>query len=225
MLNSHITDKLKTAGSELPDIKNIIFDLGGVIIELHSQDTVEAFKKLGFLDFESIYTQIKQTHLFDLFETGKIPPQAFRIELRKFRNNLSDIEIDQAWNMMIGPMPSFHLPLLRSVKKQYRTFLLSNTNAIHIEYFYHYLNGTYGYNALNDMFDKVYYSHEIGLRKPSQEAFEKVLEDAGIKAHETLFIDDLMANVEGARKAGLWAYHLDNECIRDIFVPQDIIPA
>jgi glucose-1-phosphatase len=217
MLRPHVAQKLGVDEIELQKIKNIIFDLGGVIIEIHYKATIEAFKKLGFNDFENIYSMIKGTHLFDMLETGKIPPQAFRNELRKFDNRLSDPNIDKAWNTMIGEMPSAHLPLLRNLRKTYKTYILSNTNTIHIAYFTAYLERRFGYNPLSDMFDKVYFSHEIGERKPDRQAYEAVLNDAGLKPNETLFIDDLQMNIEGAKKVGLLAYHLDNESITNLF--------
>ncbi len=218
MLHPRVAQKLGITDNELKNIKNIIFDLGGVIVDIRYQATIEAFKKLGFDDFENIYSLIKHTRLFDLLETGKIPAQAFRNELRKFRNHLTDEQINEAWNTMIGDMPTAYLPLLRSVKKNYHTYLLSNTNAIHIDYFIRYLEQKFGYNPLADMFDKVYFSHEIGERKPNREAYEAVLNNAGLIANETLFIDDLPTNIEGARNAGLFAYHLEKESISELFV-------
>jgi putative hydrolase of the HAD superfamily len=218
MLHPRIAQKLGIPEGELHHIKNIIFDLGGVIVEIHYKETIEAFKNIGFQDFENIYSLIKHNRLFDMLETGKIPAQAFRNELRKFRNHLTDEQIDNAWNTMIGNMPSTHLPLLRSVKKEYKTYLLSNTNAIHIDYFIRYLDKKFGYNALADMFDKAYFSHEIGERKPDRQAYETVINDAGLIPNETLFIDDLRINIEGARNVGLLAYHLENESITDLFI-------
>jgi len=218
MLHPHVAQKLGITENELGNIKNIIFDLGGVIIDIRYQTTIEAFKKLGFDDFENIYSLIKQNRLFDMVETGKIPAQAFRNELRKFRNHLTDEQITNAWNTMIGDMPSAHLPLLRCIRKKYKTYLLSNTNAIHIDYFIHYLEQKFGYNAITDMFDKAYFSHEIGERKPDLQSYLAVINDAGLVANETLFIDDLLINIEGARKAGLLGYHLQNESITDLFI-------
>lgn len=217
MLHSRIASKLGIPSDDLKNIKNIIFDLGGVIIDIHYQATIDAFKRIGFDDFENIYSIIKNTPLFDMLETGKIPAQAFRNELRKFKNYLTDEQINAAWNTMIGNMPPDNLSLLRHVRKKYRTYLLSNTNAIHIDYFINYLKQKFGYNPLPDMFDKVYFSHEIGQRKPDKEAFEAVLKDACLSANETLFIDDLKMNISGARSAGLHAYHLENESIRELF--------
>ncbi|MDP4207623.1 MAG: HAD family phosphatase [Bacteroidota bacterium] len=217
MLNPDIARQLNVNEDNLLQVKNIIFDLGGVIINIHYQASIELFKQMGFTDFEGIYTQLKQTHLFDLLETGKIAPQIFRDELRKYNLSISDEQIDQAWNAMIGSMPAEHIPLLMRIRKKYRTFLLSNTNAIHINYFQNYLKQSFGANPLPLMFEHTYYSHDIGERKPNVSAYEFVLNDAGLKASETLFIDDLAANIEGARKAGLLAYHLSDETISDIF--------
>ena len=223
MLHPHVAQKLGVTEGDLLNIKNIIFDLGGVIVEIRYQETINAFKRLGFQDFENIYSLIKHNRVFDMLETGKIPAQAFRNELRKYKNHITDEQINTAWNTMIGNLPSAHLPLLRSIRKEYKTYLLSNTNAIHIEYFIQYLETKFGYNALTDMFDKAYFSHEIGERKPDRQSYETVINDARLKPNETLFIDDLQINIEGARNVGLWAYHLENESITDLFVNESQI--
>jgi putative hydrolase of the HAD superfamily len=217
MMNRIIADKTGMSVGQLAGIKNIIFDLGGVIIDIRQNDTVEQFKAFGFADFETIYTQIKQTHLFDLLETGKIPPQAFRIELRKYHNHLSNEQIDRAWNAMIGEMPENNILLLKTLRQKYRTFLLSNTNAIHMDYLIRHLKAKFGYNPLSEMFEHTYYSHEIGFRKPNTDIYEFVLQNAGLKPEETLFIDDLEANVTGARISGLFSFHLEHNTIADLF--------
>lgn len=216
MENKQEFDNTEENKLELSGIKNIIFDLGGVIIDIHYQKTIEQFKKFGFTDFEAIYSQLKQTHLFDLLETGKIPPQSFRMELRKY-HNLTDKQIDEAWNMMIGDMPYQHVNLLKLLRKRFRVFLLSNTNNIHIDYFLKYLNDKYNGNPLLEMFEHTYYSYEIGYRKPDIQAYNYVLMDAGINATETLFIDDLEENIAGAQKAGLQTFHLTKHSIRTLF--------
>lgn len=218
MFNYSEFEKRGVVKEELSGIKNIIFDLGNVIIDIYFEKTIDDFKKLGFTDFDSIYSQIKQTRIFDLLETGKIPPQAFRMELRKFRNHLTDEQIDQAWSSMIGDMPAAYISLLSALKKNYKVFLLSNTNAIHIDFFIRYLNRKYGYNPLPGMFDYMYFSHEIGYRKPELEAYEHVLRDAGIRASETLFIDDLELNISGARKAGLHTLQLTGCTLASLFI-------
>ena len=217
MLNQRVFNRLEISDIEFKKIKNIIFDLGGVVINISYQRALNAFIQLGFNEFDVIYSQIKQTHLFDLLETGQIPPQAFCNELRKFKNNLSDQDIKHAWSAMIVDMPPEHIPLLKTVKEHYNTFLLSNTNAIHIDYFNQYLTETFGSNPLSEMFDKLYYSHEIHQRKPDTAAYEAVLTDSALKPEETLFIDDLYANISAAQKVGIHAYHLENEHISDLF--------
>lgn len=217
MFNYLEFEKKGIVKEELSGIKNIIFDLGNVIIDIYFQKTIDDFRKLGFADFDSIYSQIKQTRIFDLFETGKIPPQTFRMELRKFRNHLTDEQIDRAWSSMIGDMPATYISLLGALKKNYKVFLLSNTNAIHIDFFIRYLNKKYGYNPLPGMFDYMYFSYEIGYRKPEVEAYEYVLTDAGLNARETLFIDDMEINISGARKAGLHTLQLTDCAISSLF--------
>jgi glucose-1-phosphatase len=221
MLNRLAFSKIGISEKQISGIKNIIFDLGGVIIDIRYDETIEQFKKLGFTDFQNIYSLLKQTRLFDLLETGKIPPQAFRMEMRKFQNHLTDEQIDTAWSAMIGNMPWYNIPLIKTIRKHYRTFLLSNTNAIHIEYFIKQLEKTFKLNPLPEMFEHTYYSHEMGCRKPDIEAYEFVLRDSGLIASETLFIDDLDLNIEGAKNAGLIAYHLKDEKIHSLF---DYVP-
>jgi putative hydrolase of the HAD superfamily len=218
MLNQQIALELGLKEDKIADIKNIIFDLGGVIIDIRYKDTIEQFNKIGFTNFEAIYTQMKQTQLFDSLETGKIHPHAFRVELQKYQNQLTNEQIDLAWNAMIGDMPFQHVNILKLLRKKYRTFLLSNTNEIHINYFYNYLLSKFDYNPLPEMFEHTYYSHEIGYRKPDVEAYEYVLKDACIKPEETLFIDDLQANIIGAKEAGLQTIHLVGHSIQNLFI-------
>ena len=217
MIRSSIAPKMGVNVDDIQNIKNIIFDLGGVLFNIDYQATIRAFQDLQFKDFDKIFTQMKQTSLFDLLETGKIPPQTFRNELRKFKTQLNDEQIDHAWNAMIGDLPTANVELLRRERPTYRIFLLSNTNAIHISYVVNYLNDKFGQNPFPELFEHTYYSHEIGLRKPHPDAFNFVVERAGLNPKETLFIDDLAVNVEGAREAGLMAYHLDHELITNIF--------
>jgi putative hydrolase of the HAD superfamily len=217
MQNIGIIEKKEAVELNLSGIKNIIFDLGGVIIDIHYQKTIEQFKSIGFTDFETIYSQLKQTHLFDLLETGKIPPQSFYMELQKFHNHATNEQIKTAWNSMIGELPYQHVNLLKLLKKRYRTFLLSNTNPIHIEYFLNCIQEKFNYNPLLEMFEHTYYSHEIGYRKPDTNAYNYVLRDAGIKASETVFIDDLEINIAGAKDAGLHTYHLSEQPLQSLF--------
>jgi FMN phosphatase YigB (HAD superfamily) len=190
-------------------IKNIIFDLGGVVVNVDYHKTIEGFKNLGFSGFEKFYSQQKQIDLFDRLETGRITPSVFRQEIRSRTSiKLTDEQIDGAWNAMILDLPAERLELLQLIKDKYRTFLLSNTNEIHIDFFNEYLLETFGVPDISDYFEKVYYSHQIGIRKPFKEVFDYVVRVNKLKPEETLFIDDSVQHVEGALKAGLNAIHL-----------------
>jgi putative hydrolase of the HAD superfamily len=118
---------------------------------------------------------------------------------------------------MIGEMPEKYISFLKRLRNHYRIFLLSNTNAIHIEYLESYLNRKFGYNPLPEMFEQSYYSFAIGKRKPDKEAYEHVLNNASLNASETLFIDDTEINIKGAQQAGLLGYYLKGETILDMF--------
>ncbi len=201
-------------------IKNIIFDLGGVLLNIDYHATINTFKKFGVTRFDDFFTQEKQNPLFDRLDTGKISPQKFREEIRAASGiNLSDADIDQAWNAMLLDFPAQKISLLEQSRKQYRTFLLSNTNAIHFPAYIAKLKRVHGYDSLEELFEKQYLSHEIGRRKPDVATFQWVLAQNGLKGSETLFFDDTPQHVEGARKAGLYAYWIDltREDVLDFF--------
>lgn len=201
-------------------IKNIIFDLGGVLLNIDSHATINAFKALGVTQFDEFFTQAKQNHLFDRLDTGNVTPEEFRDEIRAASGlSLSDADIDQAWNTMLLDFPAQKIPLLEQSRKHYRTFLLSNTNAIHFPAYTEELKRVHGYDSLEALFEKQYLSHEIGMRKPDVETFAWVLAQNKLKGSETLFFDDTLQHVEGARKAGLHAYWIDlsKEDVLDYF--------
>ncbi len=201
-------------------IKNIIFDLGGVLLNIDYQLTINAFKELGVNGVDNIFTQSKHTHLLDRMDTGSVSLDGFRGEIRAVSGlELSDADIDKAWNAMLLDFPPQKIPLLEKTRKHYRTFLLSNTNAIHFPAYSENLKREHGYDSLEQLFEKQYLSHEIGMRKPDVEIFEWVLAQNGLKGSETLFFDDTLQHVEGARKAGMHAYWIDltKEDVLDCF--------
>jgi glucose-1-phosphatase len=188
------------------EIKNIIFDWGGVITELHPQCTSEAFQSLGLLvDNESgMHNQV-----FIPFELGMISPDEFRNRMRKYTQNvLTDSMIDNAWNLILGDLPSERWNLLEIIHKNYNTYLLSNTNLIHQEYYYNYLEKKYGTYGYVHLFEKVYFSFQLHLRKPDREIFDFVISDARINPQETLFIDDSKENIDTANHLGFSTVHL-----------------
>ena len=192
----------------LKGIKNIIFDLGGVIYAINYKRTIKAFESLGINDFEAVYAKAGQSDLFDNLETGKISPSEFFVGINKFLpNTLSAIQIKDAWNaMLIGFMPDA-VSKLKELNKTHRIFLLSNTNIFHIEEIQN-TEGMASFVEFCELFEKVYLSHDIGLRKPHTEVFTHIVDERGLEAYETLFIDDSPQHVAGALKAGLKSYHL-----------------
>ncbi|MCK5855938.1 MAG: HAD family phosphatase [Bacteroidales bacterium] len=185
-------------------IKNIIFDLGGVILNINFQLAAESFKKLGLEDFEGLYSKATQTKLFDRLEKGLISNEEFYAEIRDLSGiNMSDSQIDQAWNSLILDFPPARLQLIKDLRKNYKLFLLSNTNRIHADYYNKDLINNHNIDDLDSIFDKVYYSHDIGLRKPDNAPFEYLLNDQNIKPNESLFIDDALPNILTANQMGI----------------------
>lgn len=191
-------------------IKNIIFDLGGVLIPLNAQATADAFKNLGAKNFDEIYSFIEQQNFFDLYDKGLITDSQFRTELRKhLYNNVTDSQIDNAWNAMLGLMPVNKIDFLKKVNENYNVYLLSNTNTIHVKKFEADHLTHYNEDIFTTYFIKAYYSCNMGMRKPDEEIFQFVIDDSNLKKDETLFIDDTAKHVKGALMAGLNAFHLD----------------
>jgi glucose-1-phosphatase len=185
-------------------IRNIIFDLGGVLLNLDYALTSKAFLALGMRDFDANFTQAQQVGWFDAFDKGSISPDEFRRFLRPHLPiNTTDEAIDEAWNAMLLNLPIERLDLLRALGKRYRIFLLSNTNEIHVAAFSAYLQTTYGIPDFSDYFERWYYSCRIGMRKPDAEIFQYVLSENKLLAAETLFIDDSKQHIKGAMHVGL----------------------
>jgi epoxide hydrolase-like predicted phosphatase len=201
--------------------KNIILDLGNVILNIDYLLAVSAFKELGLNHFEIQFSQAQQQQLFDSYEKGQITSDEFRNELKKYcKKDTSNQAIDNAWNSMLLDLPAARLNLLTHLKQTHRTFLLSNTNEIHIDFFHHYLQKSFGIADLSSYFEKIYLSYKIGMRKPDNEIFEFILKENKLNPHETIFIDDSIQHIEAAKKLGIEAYWLDvkKESILEIFV-------
>lgn len=203
------------------DYPNIIFDLGGVILNIDYQLTINAFIALGLDNFEASYSQLAQTALFDEFERGEITPEAFRDGLRTVLGESTPEEtIDTAWNAMLLDLPAERLAILERLTKEKRLALLSNTNVTHVKAFEAEMLRVHGIPNLSGYFEKTYYSCDVGMRKPEARIFQMVLDERGFKPEETLFIDDSIQHIEGAQKVGLNTYHLradKGETIADLF--------
>lgn len=194
----------------MKNIKNIIFDLGGVIINLDTKRTISEFNRLSYTRFENIYPQTNQTDIFDRFEKGTISQNAFFDELRKELNYQGEkANLIDAWNAMLLDVPESRLDTLVNAKQNYNTFLLSNTNETHVEVFERDLYYEHGVKNFEDYFDRVYYSCRVGMRKPNKEIFELVLSENNLVAEETVFIDDSIQHVQGAGSCGINAYLLE----------------
>jgi len=191
------------------EVKNIIFDWGGVITNLYLDATKKAFLELGLILFDESVPHNPHDELFIPFEIGKITPEVFRNRLRQYATSpLTDDEIDRAWCAMLGELPAERWEVLEKAGKSYRTFLLSNTNAIHQPYYFNVLQKIYGTYGYTHLFEKTYFSHQLGLRKPNADIFEFVMKDAGIAPQDTLFIDDFIENIETAHRLGFQTVHI-----------------
>lgn len=193
----------------MKDIRNIIFDLGGVIINLDQARTIAAFDRISYMPFESLYNPATQDELFNRMDKGEISNAEFFDTLRKaLRFEGPEEEMVKAWNAMLLDVPEERLDLLVEMKQRYRTFLLSNTCEPHITAFEHDLYIRHGVRNFNDYFDKVYYSCRIGMRKPDKEIFEFVLKENKLQPEQTVFIDDSVQHVRAAGEAGINSYLL-----------------
>jgi FMN phosphatase YigB (HAD superfamily) len=194
-------------------IKNIILDFGGVLLNIDYQLTEQAFIKLGCTNFREIYSQAAQTDLFNKFETGDITETVFFEKLK----NLSGIEklnideIKNAWNAMLIHFPIENYLMLKKLKKKYRVFLLSNTNETHIAEFERLVETTCSVAEFENLFEKVYYSYKMGVRKPDTACFLQVINENNLILEETIFVDDSFQHIEGARKSGITAYFLEKD--------------
>ena len=196
----------------LSTFDTIIFDLGGVVINLDYQKTTRAFEALGLENFGEMYSQAAQTGLFDDFEKGKSSVPYFLNKLIDFLpKGTTANQVVEAWNAMILDFPKENLQLLEELKLSHRTFLLSNTNEIHIQKVHQHLQLVSPHKTLHPYFEKVYFSSDIGMRKPDAEIFEFVLNENKLDPTKTLFIDDTEQHILGAKKLGIQTYHLGKE--------------
>lgn len=199
-------------------IKNIIFDLGNVVLDLDTEATKQDFKFLYGPEYKSVMADLKERKIFKKFETGSISTQTFLNELASYDEDISFDEIKNAWNAMLLNIPEENYKILNKAKEKYRTFCLSNTNKLHIDFIYKQLESTKGLSNLNGFFEKVYLSHEIGKRKPNEDIFKLVLESNNLKAEETLFIDDTEKHLIGAESFGINTFHLTEDMrLSDLF--------
>lgn len=192
------------------NIKNIIFDYGNVIFMIDFKRTQHSFTELGIKNVERFFAHTGHDPLFDEFEKGNISSAEFRDGIRKITGSpqLSDQQIDDAWNTLLIGVPPVNHDILLQTKKKYRTFLLSNNNEIHYKWIMEYLNREYHLKDNSVFFEKDYYSHLLKMRKPDAGIFEFVLQENHLEPSETLFIDDSPQHLKTAEKLGLHTHLL-----------------
>lgn len=197
--------------------KNIILDLGVVIIDVDTSKTIKTFESMGITDFSKYYTLKNQQHFFDEFEKGYLTAEKFRQAIRDSSGiNLSDLQIENAWNAMLGEVTPKRFQFLKELSQKYNLYLLSNTNIIHWKAFTNYFDGAFGEGNFERLFKGVYYSFETGMRKPEVEIYELVLEENLLNPKETIFIDDNEQNILGAAATGIRSHiHLPETNIED----------
>jgi glucose-1-phosphatase len=202
----------------LEGIKHIIFDLGGVILPIDYSRTTQAFRDLGITNFDELYSQAAQTGKFDDFETGKLSEKEFINFLKNYvPDHIQTEELETAWNAMLLDWIPERLELIMSISKHFNTYLYSNTNSIHQRAFLQSLKEQIGVRTLEPYFDTIYYSHEFGYRKPHPESFERILINHNLLASETLFLDDSLQHIEGARQLGIRTIHVQERDIIQLF--------
>ena len=200
--------------------RNIIFDLGGVIIDITLQKTIDEFQKYTNLNVKDYYHGHNPKQYFKEYEVGTLTSEEFRQQLRnELFLQATDTQIDSAWCALIGEFPSNKIALLKDIKEHKRIFLYSNTCEIHYTFFRKRFKEIHQGQELDELFEKAYYSHLLGYRKPGTEGFRKILEDNNLVAKETLFIDDSLENIKGAQTLGLGTFHVsDDKSILDLIL-------
>lgn len=199
-------------------IKNIIFDFGGVIHDIRYENVTEAFARHGVDGLDEFYSKDFQTNEMDLFEKGLISPADYRSYIRTMTGkDLSDSVVDEIVNAILIDVPAERVELLLKLRNSYRLFLFSNTNQINYDCFTVRLKEKYGFDIFERCFDAAYFSHFMHTRKPDPNGFRQIIAEQGLMPSETLFIDDIEKNLEGAKAVGIHGLHLAEGTILDLF--------
>lgn len=189
------------------NVKNILFDFGGVIVSLNKQNALNRFKEIGFADIEEYISEFRQKGIFLEYEEGKLSAEEFYTEFRKLskKTDISDDDIDSAWMAFLIGIPAYKFQMLKDLRKKYNVYLLSNTNPSVMKWAFSNDFSPEGL-PIDAYFEKCYLSYELGVAKPEKRIYELILQDSGINASETLFLDDGQKNIDAAQELGFQTY-------------------
>ena len=201
------------------NVKNLLFDFGGVIVSLNKQNALNRFKEIGLENIEDYLNEFRQSGIFLDYEEGKLSPQEFYAEFRKLagRDDISDADIDSGWMAFLIGIPEYKFQLLKDLRKKYNVYLLSNTNPSIMKWAFSKDFSPEGL-PISAYFDKCYLSYKLGVAKPDTKIYELILQDSGMNPAETLFLDDGKKNVEMGAELGFQVYQANqDEDLREFF--------
>jgi putative hydrolase of the HAD superfamily len=194
---------------KLENIDFLIFDLGNVIIDIDYDFSIRELKKILPNEKHYLTADFFPSSFHKDYEKGMISSDQFRNAVRElYQENFSNEQIDHIWNSLLKDIPQERIDLVRNLNQDFGTAVLSNTNEIHILKFNEMLNAQTSINGLSEMFDRVFLSHEMGLAKPDEAIYKAVINEIQVEPKRVLFFDDLLANLEGAKRVGLQTFHI-----------------
>ncbi len=200
-------------------IKNIIFDLGGVILDIDENIVYKELEKMGISTSELSHSK-EFIDIMSKFDTGIYTAPTFRKKTKAIlgQEKMTDQRFDAIWNSMLLDIPRERIEAIEKVKKHYKIFLMSNSNVIHYDLYVRDLQLRFGYHEFDELFNKSYFSFAEHLEKPDPRFFELILDHEGLLPEETLFIDDTEKNIKVAQSLGIHTYHISREeLVRNLF--------
>lgn len=197
----------------------IIFDLGGVIIDISPQASMQAFADLTKKPVLQITESIRQAGVFEQYESGLLTDEEFFELLRQtLDSNISSEKLIGAWNALLGNIPVHKVETIQALSKKYRLFLLSNTNKIHYNAVQQILADSTQITSFDSILEGVVLSYEVRMRKPESSIYKHVVDTFGLLPSRTLFIDDHLPNVEAAANFGIGSVHYPIDTgIKDLY--------